>query len=164
MGMLGDFANGLARGFTSAVIDNLKGQLSGLDRIEAICLEVGWSADERDGKTITLHFNHPEVGLCKVMILPSEAGQYAMFQCFSKAVIETARVPSGLPAYLLVRNAEMVVGAWSVHVGEDGNAYFVLKSGTLMEGLEGHWLKYVCETLAQEVAAFEAKLAEARLP
>ena len=132
-------------------------------RIERLCRELGWAVDERDGNDILLHFSNSGGGIRKVRIAAGDE-ELVLFSAFSFALIPAANVSTDLMGYLLTRNfSGGAVGAWGVYVADDANVLFLNTYQALGAGLDAPALKFICESLVKEAAAFDGKLRESGL-
>jgi hypothetical protein len=129
------------------------------DKIDALCRELSWPVDERDGNTVCLHFTDPAGERRGVYIEPNgESAGVFVFCCFSNAVKHPEAFPAEVPLYLLVRNWEMCGGAWSGNIDAAGSLRFCAEYVALAAGLNAAAFRNICEGLVNEVAAFDVKL------
>src|ERR1700722_6000008 len=160
MGVFTDMVKGF---FGGAAPTNTNGRNGSTNVVERLCTELGWPVDERDGQIITLHFKDPIVGIRRVSITCGDTGKIMMFNVFSLSSIPARQVSVGILAHLLMRNSEMVTGAWKLSTTDSGTVLFGMSYCALVGGLEAGVFKYVCETLAKEAYAFDDKLRGAGL-
>jgi hypothetical protein len=168
MGVMNEFFRGLGQGFLGSLVGgNPDGVLTGLngsesDRIGRRCRDLGWEVDERDGNWIKLHFKDPLVGIRKVWIHGGDEA-LVVFNVYSHAVLAKDEVPDEVVGHLLVRNGVISTGAWGVSVDDDGDCLFFVKYYALGNGVTAPVLKYICDTMIREAAAFDRKMQAAGL-
>lgn len=154
MGMFTDLASTFAQGFAKGA----QGPV-GLDKIASLCGELGWSLDERDHRSITLHFTHPSLGLCKVVVLADSEHHIMSVFAMSRHVLEPSQVNPAMLALLLARNGETLWGAWQMCL-DGGLAYFTEKYTGMMQGVEAKAFEVMCNSILKEVATFDLKMNE----
>jgi len=131
-------------------------------RIDRLCGEIGWDIDGREDDTIYLDFKSPIAGTRRMLI---SRGDEALvnFSVLSFAEVSPRRIPKEVLGYLLERNTEIALGAWDMFVNEDENVLFLCRYTAIGVGLNAGLVKYICETLNQEVHEFDERLQKAGL-
>lgn len=150
MSTFSDFADGFMDGLANPLSKRARG-------IEKLLRELGWSADERDGDLICLHFDGPG-GVRKVYI-SDDSSAIADFSVGSLCVVATRNLSSAVPAYLLARNESgRCPGRWEMVYGDNGTATFCLTHSVRRDCLNAQILKWTCEALCNEAADFDGKM------
>lgn len=150
---------------TAGIVDGIRGngsQCQENGRIERLCLELGWTVDERDRQKIMLHFKDPLVGIRKVYINHGNE-PLVLFAVYSMAILPTKSVPAEICPHLLTRNAETAVGAWQLSLTDDDEALFCMRYMASGVGLTAPLLKFTCEGMIREANAFDTKMKQAGL-
>jgi hypothetical protein len=169
MSMWREIFEGFTDGFLTAAAHQLRslphtnGNAHAHGRIDRLCRELGWTVDERDGRTVRLHFSGRNGGTRKVSVVDGDE-TIVTFVSHSDAVIPAARVAPDVMAYLLRRNLnESGIGNWAMHVDDEDKVMFALIYQPLGGGIDAQAFKYICESLVNEVADFDGKMRSARL-
>jgi hypothetical protein len=131
--------------------------------VPRLCNELGWQIDEVHGQTIGLHFkdNNAIRGIRKVFIYEGEG--LVSFRTHSHASIPENQIQPEILGHLLLRNYERGIGAWSVHIDNDGDTLFFQDYSTLKGALTANAMQAICSELVTETSEFDAKLRRARL-
>ncbi len=157
----------LIQGFTSGFVEGAANYMASSERavergrIERLCAELGWDVDECDGKSIRLHFKDPLFGIRKVCINDGD-GPVVILAAYSYAIVAASAVPKNLPPSLLMRNAELALGAWEAFVDDD-KVFFRVAYCALGNGLDARTFKFICEKLSAEAGAIDQKMQAAGL-
>lgn len=167
MSLWNAFVDGLAAGVSAAARIQEPHGSSGTGgrergRIDRLCRSLGWTVDERNGDTVSLHFDHPELGRRSVRIVGGD-DRLVLFAVYSHAFPPADRVPSAVLGYLLGRSGTASVGGWGAEVDADGDVVFRLNYRALGDGLDAATLRFVCESMIPEVIAFDRKMQAAGL-
>jgi len=156
------FAGGVIRG---AAIYQAEADRQGAEehgRIERLCRELNWTVDGRDGETLILKFNHKELGSRDVRIRHGDdilVELMAMSHAFPKA----EQVPEQVLGHLLSDESTQSIAGWTVMVGVEERAIFALRYAALGAGLDAPTLKYLCETMIDDVCRFDLRMKDAGL-
>lgn len=129
-------------------------------RIERLCRELGWAVDAKDAKGIWLYFVDPQAGVRKLRITCCDRTMVGM-KVLSNAVLPGHTVAPPVIGYLLRRNEEVTVGAWSVRIDDEDKVSFALNYEALGDGLDAVAFKVICEQLIKEALAFDDKMRQA---
>jgi hypothetical protein len=157
MGIVNDIIDGIDSFFAGN--GDGAGDRAGRGRIDRLCRQLGWEVDGREGDTVILRFNHRTEGACDVRVTGGDSS-LAMFLAGSRAAVR-GEVPEEVLGYLLLRNAKAGAGGWVIHAGDDGTVSFHMLYRALGAGLDAAALKWICEGMAGEVSAFDARMRRA---
>jgi hypothetical protein len=155
-------------GFLGAILKSRRGKVGESEpghvrsRIERLCGELGWPIAKEDRDEVCLHFKDPCVS-ARLLWVRTCYPAIAHIRVYSCAHLPGIRVPPQVIGYLLRRNDEIVIGAWSVRVDDDCNVSFSLIYDALAEGLDAPLFGEICEQLVNEVVDFDGKLRLAKL-
>lgn len=155
-------------GFLGAILKSRRGKVGESEaghvrsRIERLCVELGWPIAKEDRDEVCLHFKDPCVS-ARLLWVRTCYPAFAHIRVCSCAVLPEKRVPPQVIGYLLRRNDEIAIGAWSVMVDDNGNVSFSLTYDALADGLDAPLLKVICERLVDEAVDFDGKLRLAKL-
>lgn len=157
MRWLQDFVDNFNLGYetTSRIMNGLSSHSH--HRIEGFCRELGWSANERDGDMIKLHFKDDVVGTRKVVVSGGD-DDLVTFAVVSMAVLEKDRVPDEIAPYLLLRNGQLALGTWYAVIHDRGMVAFVLRYAALGAGLNAEVMRIICGKMVPEVTEFDRKM------
>src|SRR5438128_1754353 len=112
MGLLDGLLDVVINGLVAVSSDKVRTGAAPTATIERLCLQIGWSIDERESNAVILHFNDPIIRVRKLVINCAESGKIAVLSVRSASSLSARQVHPDIMAHLLMRNAEMVSGAW----------------------------------------------------
>lgn len=125
--------------------------------VDALCGELGWSIDERNGDTIMLNFRGDGVTeLRHVLVVTCDDGDWFCFIANTRAEFPPHAVPDGLMAALLYRNKESF-GSWYA-TERRGVIGFACHHSAHTAGLDADTFKFICDRLLTEVGNVEREL------
>ena len=146
-----------ARGFAEGLAAGGRGHdASAIARVERLFREIGWGAQESHGDGLCFHFEDSVVSIRKLHVVVGDTGHFALLVVPSAVTIPVRRIDPTIPAYLLLRNAELTAGLWQASDG--GGATFSLKYVALIEGLDAATLQIVVRAMLAEAQDFDTKM------
>jgi hypothetical protein len=126
--------------------------------VDALCQELGWCIDERDGDTVMLNFQGDSVSPMRhVLVVTCDDGDWFCFIANTRAEYPEHAVPNGLMSSLLHRNKESF-GSWYATERRHGLIGFACHHSAHAAGLDADTFKYICNRLLSEVGNVEREL------
>lgn len=149
MGVFKDFVDALGGPKTGS---------RGMQRIEQLCSEIGWSINGRVGKGIILDFT-TKAGKRRLLISTSNDGRFGVATVHSEAKFYPRDIPEQFGYYLLLRNKDRGLGGWELREDE-GMMAFACSHTFFVDGLAPDLFKAMCEGIVVEVGEVDNGLRE----
>lgn len=147
-------------GFANGVRDSLAGGLTAW-----LCREIGWKINEvRDGAAHLKFRDSNALEGVRDIVVCEDTAPFARVYCISHAILPSDDVPAPIMIYALLRNNDIPLGKWGVHVSSSKRqAVFVLDRWALAHGLDAAAFKVICESTLNEVSEFDARMRKSGL-
>lgn len=141
-------------------LSSLWSEISGRGVIQRLCAELGWTVDKQDGDSITLIFTD-DIADQRNLYISGGDEELIRFRAYSFLMLPAKDAPEQLPAYLLKRNSELMLGKWQCSVDDEGDLMLCVGYCALSDGMDADTLKYIALSLIGEANEFDAKMQKA---